>query len=105
MRDRLIERLANLSISRPGQVLVVALIITIIAAILSGNLGMTMRWSDMLPQHDRRTIEFDRIIKEFYGASSIVVVVQGEEIRIKEFAETLAPRVLGLISVPGNDKI
>ncbi len=103
MRDRLIEKLANMSVSRPGYVLIGTLIFTIIMAVLAGNIGVTMRWSDMLPEHDKRTIEFDRIIKEFESASSIVVVVQGDEARIKEFADVLAPRCLEPLLIPGKD--
>ena len=52
-----------------------------------------MRWSDLLPSKDPRTIEFNKIIDEFVSATSLVVVVQGEESRIKEFADVLAPKI------------
>ena len=105
MRDRLITTLANLAINRTGWVLIGSLIVTVLLGALAGNMGMTMRWSDMLPEHDKRTLEFDRIIKEFDSASNIVIVVQGDETRIKAFANALAPRLLEPLPVPGKDKI
>lgn len=105
MRDRLIERLANLAISKPGIVLLVSLVLTLILGAMSANIGTTMRWSDMLPENDKRTIEFDRIIDEFSSASNIVVVIQGEEHRIKALADYLAPKFLEPLSIPGKEKI
>jgi len=58
-----------------------------------------MRWSDLLPSKDKRTIQFNKIIDEFNSATSLVVVVQGAEKEIKAYADTLAPKILLL-----NDK-
>jgi predicted RND superfamily exporter protein len=68
-------------------------ILTIIFVILASQIKVTMRWSDLLPSKDCRTIQYNKIIDEFASATSIVVVVQGEEKRIKAFAEDVAPRV------------
>jgi predicted RND superfamily exporter protein len=68
----------------------------------AGHLEVTMRWSDLLPSKDQRTIQFNKIIEEFVSATSLVVVVEGEEGRIKEFAETLAPRILETTNSHGN---
>ncbi|MCK4688898.1 MAG: MMPL family transporter, partial [Candidatus Marinimicrobia bacterium] len=57
----------------------------------------------MLPKGDKRTIEFDRILDEFVSASSIVIVVQGEESKIKAFADRIVPKLLAPIPVPGKE--
>ncbi|MBL7083163.1 MAG: hypothetical protein ISS41_05985, partial [Candidatus Aminicenantes bacterium] len=46
---------------------------------------------------------FNKIIDEFTTATNLVVVVQGEENRIKEFANELAPQILEAIDTSQND--
>lgn len=94
MREALLKRLADWHASYPGRMLLLVLLLTIGFGILAGHLKVTMRWSDLLPAKDRRTLQFNRIIDEFVSATSLVVVVQGEEAKIKAFAEVLAPRIL-----------
>ena len=76
--------------------LLIALLLTILFAAFASQLSVTMRWSDLLPSGDQRTIQFNKIIDEFVSATSLVVVVQGEEDRIKAFADALAPKIVAL---------
>ncbi|GAH72655.1 unnamed protein product, partial [marine sediment metagenome] len=70
--------------------LLVVFLLTIIFGVFAEHLKLTMRWSDLLPSGDKRTTQFNKIIDEFTSATSLVVLVQGEEDRIKEFADNLA---------------
>jgi predicted RND superfamily exporter protein len=81
-----------------------SIFVTIILGIMSEHIEMSPKWSDMLPKGDKRTEEFDRILEEFVSASSIVVVVQGEEQRIKEYADYFAPLVLEPLPVPSGEE-
>jgi predicted RND superfamily exporter protein len=82
--------------------LAIVSVLTIIFLALASNLKITMRWSDLLPSKDRRTISFNKIINEFVSATSIVVVVQGEEERIKAYAEDVVPKIK--LTVDPKDK-
>ncbi len=93
MRERILRSLAGLHAHHPWRMLGVVLILTVIFVLLASRIKVTMRWSDLLPSKDRRTVQYNKIIDEFASATSIVVVVQGEERRIKDFAEDVAPRV------------
>lgn len=104
MREQLINKLADLAVNKTKLMLWIMAGITLITMVLSGGMSMTPKWSDMLPEGDKRTIEFDRILEEFQSASSIIVVAQGNEADIKAFAEDLAPRVLDSLTIPGKDK-
>jgi len=104
MRDRLIKKLAYLATNKSKLMLWSIAFVTLVTIILSGGMSMTPKWSDMLPKGDPRTVEFDRILEEFQSASSIIVVVQGEEEDIKAFADDLAPRLLKPLTIPGKDK-
>ena len=104
MRTRLFKTLAKWAVERTRLMLWLIAIITLVLGGLSSRMGMTPKWSDMLPEDDQRTIEFDRILTEFQSASSIVVVVQGSEARIKAFADDLAPRLVEPLTIPGKSK-
>lgn len=104
MRERWIQKLAELAVEKSKMMLWIIGIVTLVLMGLSGRMTMSPKWSDMLPKNDPRTTEFDRILEEFQSASSFVVVVQGPEQDIKAFANDLAPRVLKPLAIPGSDK-
>lgn len=93
MREKLLNKWGELSYRRAGTILVVIAAITIILLAVTPPLEMTARWVDLLPEHDPMTVEFNNIIEKYSSASTIVVVVKGEEGRIKTFADRLAPEV------------
>jgi len=96
MRDRILKSLAHLHAEHPWRMLGIVTVITIIMIVLAGHLTVTMQVSDLLPQNDPKVKQFNMILDEFATASNVVVVVQGEEDRIKAFAEELAPKLLEL---------
>lgn len=102
MREKILIKLAHWHASHPWRMLIVVMFLTIFFGAFASRLSVTMRWSDLLPSGDQRTIQFNKIIDEFVSATSLVVVVQGEEDRIKTFADALAPKILALRD-PDND--
>ena len=102
MREKILKRLAKLHANHPWRMLVIVAVLTIIFLALASQLKITMRWSDLLPTKDRRTISFNKIINEFVSATSIVVVVQGEEELIKSFADEAVPKIK--LTVDPKDK-
>jgi len=102
MREKILKGLAKLHAHHPWRMLVIVAVLTIIFLALASQLKITMRWSDLLPSKDRRTISFNKIINEFVSATSIVVVAQGEEERIKAFAEEVVPKIK--LTVDPKDK-
>jgi len=102
MRDKILSRLALLHAQYPWQIIIVVFMLSLIFAFLSTRLTVTMRWSDLLPEKDPRTVEYNKIISEFTSASNIVVMIQGEEARMKQFADTLAPRLLTAVDTTKN---
>ncbi len=93
MREKILKKLASWHASHPWRMLLIVVFITIILAGIAGQMKISMRWSDLLPTGDKRSQQFNKIIEEFVTSSSLVVVIQGEEERIKEFADKLAPRI------------
>jgi len=105
MRDRLLTKLATFEAKKPWLMLGIVIFITIALGYFTQFLSVTMRWSDLLPEKDPRTVQFDNIIKEFSTSSSLVVVVQGEEKQMKAFANKLAPQLEALIDSTDNEKL
>jgi predicted RND superfamily exporter protein len=94
MRERLLLTLARLHATRPGVMLSIVIILTIIFAAFASQLEISTHTSDLLPSGDAKVEQFNKIIDEFSTATSLVVVVQGDESRIKEFADTIAPLIV-----------
>jgi predicted RND superfamily exporter protein len=104
MREKILIKLANLHTNHPWRMILIVLLLTVFCASYAMHLSVTMRWSDLLPSDDQRTIQFNKIIDEFVSATSLVVVVQGEESRIKAFADALAPKILTLRDPDNSDR-
>lgn len=96
MRDKLLASWGRFAATKSGWVAAGILVLAVLASFSASRLKMTMRWSDLLPLEDPMVQEFDRIIKEYTNASNSIIVVQGPEHRIKEFAETIVPQVESL---------
>ncbi len=105
MREKLLKKLADAHVTHPWRMLAIVIVLTLIFGALSEQLEVTMRWSDLLPSKDPRTVQFNKIIEEFVSSTSIIVVVQGEEERIKQFADELAPRLLTAVDTTKNAKL
>ncbi|MCK4835420.1 MAG: MMPL family transporter [Candidatus Aminicenantes bacterium] len=100
MRERFLKKMADWHVAFPWRMLIIFIIITFVFGFLAANIKVTMRWSDLLPSKDKRTVQFNKIIDEFVSATSLVVVVQGPEDRIKAYADLIATQILKLVDVP-----
>ncbi len=105
MRDRLLLGLARFHANHPWRMVLIVIVLTIIFSIASSQLSITMRWSDLLPQDDPRTVQFNSIVEDFKTSTSLTIIVQGEKERIKQFADELAPRIVETIHKKKNDEI
>jgi len=93
MKERMLKSWARFAAVHPWWVIGGLLVVTVLAAISASTLRMDMRWSDLLPMGDPMAQEFDRILKEYKSASTSIIVVRGEEQRIKQFADRVAPEI------------
>ncbi|MGB2804738.1 MAG: MMPL family transporter [Candidatus Zixiibacteriota bacterium] len=96
MRDKLLASWGRFAATKSGWVVAGILVLAVLASISASRLKVTMRWSDLLPLEDPMVQEFDRIIKEYTNASNSIILVQGPEHRIKEFAEAIVPGIESL---------
>ncbi|MBN1464566.1 MMPL family transporter [candidate division KSB1 bacterium] len=104
MREKILRRLADLHAQHPWRMLIFVSLLTILFMIFAGQLTTTMRVSDLMPEKHPRVVAFNKVIDEFAAATNLTVVVQGDEHRIKAFADALAPRILSLVDSSQNEK-
>ncbi|MEE9390708.1 MAG: MMPL family transporter [Candidatus Aminicenantaceae bacterium] len=102
MREKILKSLAKFHARHPWRMLITVAVLTVIFGYFAAHLKVAMRWSDLLPSNDRRVIQYNIIIDEFVSATSIVLVVEGEEERIKSFAEEVVPKIKLLVD-PKDD--
>jgi predicted RND superfamily exporter protein len=86
MRDKILKALANLHAQHPWKMVIVVVIITIIMGAFATQLEQSMRWTDLLPTKSEKTIQYNKVINEFVTATNIIIVVEGEEEKIKALA-------------------
>ena len=96
MRTRILSGWSKVSAKYPGRVIIGAIIITVAAMYISKDLGMSMLWSDLLPEDNPQVEEFEKILDEYDSASNSIVVINGPETSIKRFADELAPQLRAL---------
>ncbi|MBN2619698.1 hypothetical protein JXB22_01305, partial [candidate division WOR-3 bacterium] len=96
MKERLLRTWARFAATHPWWVISGMIVLIILSLIVAQGMQMDMRWSDMLPEGDPMAQEFERIINEYKSASTILIVVQGDEMEIKRFADRIAPEIEAL---------
>ena len=104
MRDKILKTLAKLHAQHPWMMIGLIVIITIIMGTFAGQLKQSMRWTDLLPTKSQKTVQYNKIIHEFVAATSIVVVIEGEEDKIEDFAEAIVPEIK-LVTDPKDGKL
>ncbi len=103
MREKILKSLARLHAQHPWKMLGLVVIITITMGIFAVQLKQSMRWTDLLPSKSEKTLQYNKVINEFVTATSIVIVIEGEEEKIKDFAEVIVPKIK-LVTDPKDSK-
>jgi len=93
MRQRILSGLSRFIAESPWWSGLILLIISIIFALMAGQLTMQTSFTNMMPEDDPMVTEFDRIMDEFSGAASMLVVAEGEPEKLIRFAEKAGPEL------------
>jgi len=103
MREKLLLKIAQWHSTHPWRMLLIVLFLTIMFAAFASQLELSTHTSDLLPSGDAKVEQFNKIIDEFSTATSLVVVVQGDEPYIKEFADHIAPLIVDAKDTSKNE--
>lgn len=96
MRHKLLTKLADFISSKPWWSGLILLIVSIILGGMAMQLTLTTSMTNLMPRDDPMVQEFDKIMDEYAGAASMLVVAEGDEDIIIQFAEEVAPKIAAL---------
>ncbi|MBN4081359.1 MMPL family transporter [Caldithrix abyssi] len=93
MRKKFLDKLAYHISTKPWWFALGILIITIMFGWMMFQLTIQTNFTNMMPQEDPMVQEFDRIMDEFAGSASMIIVAEGDPAKLVEFANRAAPRI------------
>jgi len=93
MRKKFLEKLADHITSKPWWSGLLILLVTIMFGWMMTQLTLQTNFTNMMPKEDPMVQEFDRIMDEFAGSASMIVVAEGDPDKLVEFANRAAPRI------------
>ncbi|MEE9574301.1 MAG: MMPL family transporter [Candidatus Neomarinimicrobiota bacterium] len=96
MREKVLNNLATFIANRPWWTALILLIITIIMGGMAVQLELTTSFTNLLPEDNPMVDEFNMIIDEYNGSSSMLIVAEGESDKLEEFAESAVPKIEAL---------
>lgn len=96
MREKVLNNLATFIAQKPWWTALILLIITIIMGGMASQLKLTKSFTNLLPKDNPMVDEFNMIIDEYNGSSSMLIVVEGDAEKLKEFAEIAVPKIEAL---------
>ncbi len=93
MRDRLLLSLSKTISNRPWTTVLAIVIVTILFGWLMSQLKLETNFTNLMPKDDPMVEEFDRIMDEFAGAASMIVVAEGDPEKLILFADEAAGEI------------
>ncbi len=96
MREKALNNLASFIAKKPWWTALILLIVTIIMGVMAAQLKLTTSFTNLLPEDNPMVDEFNMIIDEYNGSSSMLILVEGEPEKLKEFAEMTVPKIEAL---------
>ena len=97
MREKIFNSLTEFVTKRTGLAFLVIIIITLITGFLSSQLKINMNMADLLPKDSPMMKEFNYVTENFPGAQPMIIVLQGDEEKLKNFANSLKPKIESLV--------
>jgi len=93
MREKLLTAWGEFSFRHSGLIVAVMLLLAVAAIFSASRLTLKMRWSDLMPLSDPMVQEFNKIQTEYTSTTNSIIVVMGQENRMKSFADDIAPKI------------
>ena len=91
MRNRFLDTVARLSVTRTWWMTAGILLLTIFFGYRASTLQMRTGFDSLLPGDNPRTAEFNRILDEFQNESNIMLLAKGPEDSLKAYANAVKP--------------
>ena len=93
MREKVLNNVAIFIAKKPWWTALILLILTIIMTGMAAQLKLTTSFTNLLPKDNPMVDEFNMIIDEYNGSSSMLIVAEGQPEKLEEFAERAVPKI------------
>ncbi|NOZ74661.1 MAG: MMPL family transporter, partial [FCB group bacterium] len=93
MRQKILLKIADFTSKSPWWMLLILTGITVLFALMAENLTLSPNFTNLMPQDDPMVQEFDRIMDEYAGSASMMVVAEGDPQQLVAFADYVAPQI------------
>lgn len=93
MINRLLKATGRFAAYHPWILFAVILLLTVVFGILSSRIQMNMNMNILLPEDEPIVEEYNLIMKEFEGASNIIVTAQGNPDDLIAYVEHVVPKI------------
>ncbi len=93
MRKRLLIFIGENAVNNTYLMSFVIIIMTLILGVMASRLQVSTSFTEMMPTGNAKAEEFEFILDEFNNASNIILLAEGEEHSLKDFALELKPRL------------
>ena len=75
MREKALNNLASFIAKKPWWTALILLIVTIIMGVMAAQLKLTTSFTNLLPEDNPMVDEFNMIIDEYNGSSSMLILI------------------------------
>ena len=93
MRHKLLTKLADFISTNPWWSGLIILVFSILLGGMAGQLTFTTSFTNLMPEDDPMVQEFNKVMEEYAGAASMLVVAEGNEDDLTRFAEEVVPKI------------
>ncbi len=93
MRQKILIGLAEFISRSPWWMLLILTLLTVGFGAMAERLTLSPNFTNLMPQDDPMVQEFDRIMDEYAGSASMMVVAEGNPEQLIAFADYVAPRI------------
>jgi len=97
MREKIFNTLTEFVTRKTWWAFLVIIVITLITGALTSQISINMNMADLLPKDSPMMEEFNYVTENFPGAQPMIIVLQGDEERLKDFANSLKPKIKQLV--------
>ncbi|MFQ6613238.1 MAG: MMPL family transporter [Fidelibacterota bacterium] len=93
MRQKILSKIAEFTSRSPWWMLLSLTLITVLFGYMATHLTLSPNFTNLMPQDDPMVREFDRIMDEYAGSASMMVVAEGDPQQLVAFADYVAPQI------------
>ena len=98
-RNKIFKKVSSLAVNNTSSFSLILILITCLLGYYASGLYVSPSITEMLPDGDKRAKAFESILNKFNNSSNIIIIIEGEEEKLKSYSNYIKPRLLELNSI------